>query len=156
MTRITKILAREVLDSRGQPTVEAEVHCGGGAWGRAIVPSGASTGKAEACELRDGDNERFDGRGVLAAVAHVRDTIGPALLGFDPLDQLALDAKLLELDDSPRRTKLGANSLLAVSLAAAHTAAAVREVPLYRHLNDLFRQVDPAALHRACHCRWST
>jgi enolase 1/2/3 len=144
LTRITKILAREVLDSRGQPTVEAEVHTGG-TWGRAIVPSGTSTGKAEACELRDGDSRRFGGRGVLAAVAHVRDTIAPALLGFDPVDQVALDAKLLQIDDSPRKTRLGANALLAVSLAAAHAAAAVRKVPLYRHLNDVFRQVDPTA-----------
>ncbi len=145
MTKIHKILAREALDSRGQPTVEAEVHLNGGAWGRAIVPSGASTGKAEACELRDTANERHDGRGVFGAVANIRDTIGPALAGFDPVDQQALDARLLELDDSPQKTKLGGNALLAVSLAAAHAGAAVRGLPLYRHLHDLIRRIEPDA-----------
>jgi enolase len=142
---IRKILAREVLDSRGNPTVEAEVHTTGGASGRAIVPSGASTGKAEAHELRDTTAMRYEGRGVLQAVAHIHETIGPALQGFDPLDQQSLDRRLLELDSSPRKTQLGGNALLAVSLAGAHAAAAVRGVPLYRHINDYFRQLDPRA-----------
>ena len=145
MTAISKIIAREVLDSRGNPTVEAEVHTHDGARGRAIVPSGASTGTAEACELRDTDSARFDGRGVQTAVAHVRDTIAPALLGFDPEDQRGVDRKLLELDDTPQKTKLGGNALLAVSLATAHAAAAARGIPLYRHLNDVFRQIDAQA-----------
>ncbi len=145
LTKISKIIAREVLDSRGDPTVEAEVHTTSGAWGRAIAPSGASTGSAEALVLRDESSSRFDGRGVLQAVGHVREVIAPALAGCDPTDQLAVDRKLLELDASPRKTKLGGNAVLAVSLAAAHAGAAVRGVPLYRHLNDVFRQVDPTA-----------
>ncbi len=145
MAKIVHILAREVLDSRGNPTVEAEVHTDTGARGRAIVPSGASTGKAEAHELRDADAKRYDGRGVLRAVDHVRRVIGPALAGLDPADQQRLDARLIELDGSPNKSRLGGNSLLAVSLAAAHAAAAAREVPLYRHLADLARQRDAAA-----------
>ncbi len=145
MSAITKIAAREVLDSRGRPTVEAEVSTDDGGWGRAIVPSGASTGRAEACELRDGDRSRFDGRGVLQAVANVNALIAPALLGCDVADQATVDRLLLALDDSPRKTKLGGNALLAVSLAAAHAAAASRRVPLYRHLHDVFRAIDPTA-----------
>jgi enolase len=146
LSRIHRIVAREVLDSRGNPTVEAEVHVHGGAWGRAIVPSGASTGAAEAHELRDGDTARYEGRGVRRAVANLMETIGPALVGCDPVDQQTVDRRLLALDDTPQKTRLGGNALLAVSLAAAHAAAAVRRVPLYRHLNDLFREIDPAAL----------
>jgi enolase len=145
LNTINRVIAREVLDSRGNPTVEAEVHTRGGAWGRAIVPSGASTGAAEACELRDRSAARYDGRGVLQAVGHVRDTIAPAVSGLDPVDQMALDARLLTLDDSPRKSRLGANALLAVSLAAAHAGAAVKGAPLYRHLNDVFSQMDPRA-----------
>ena len=142
---ITNILAREVLDSRGNPTVEAEVHTSSGASGRAIVPSGASTGKAEACELRDTTAARYDGKGVLAAVAHIRDKIGPKVIGCDPTDQLAVDRKLLELDSTPQKTTLGGNALLAVSLATAHAGAAARGVALYRHLNDVFRRLDASA-----------
>ncbi len=145
MTTITKILAREVLDSRGNPTVEAEVRTVGGNWGRAIVPSGASTGAAEAHELRDADLARYDGRGVRRAVAHVRDVIGPALAGSDPVDQQSVDAKLLALDGTAEKRVLGGNALLAVSLATAHAAAAVRGLPLYRHLADLSKQFDPGA-----------
>ena len=145
MSRIHRIVAREVLDSRGNPTVEAEVHVHGGAWGRAIVPSGASTGAAEAHELRDGDATRYEGRGVRRAVAHVLETIAPALVGCDPVDQQTVDRRLLALDDTPQKTRLGGNALLAVSLAAAHAGAAVRRVPLYRHLSELFREIDPAA-----------
>ncbi len=140
MSKIAKINAREVLDSRGNPTVEVDVFCSDGARGRAIVPSGASTGTAEAHELRDGDPLRYDGRGVLQAVANVRGVITAAVVGLDPLDQLALDRRLLELDDSPKKTKLGANALLGVSLAAAHAGAASANEPLYIHLQRLFQQ----------------
>jgi enolase 1/2/3 len=145
MSKIVKIVAREVLDSRGHPTVEAEVHTSGSAWGRAIVPSGASTGAAEAFELRDTAQARFDGRGVSQAVANVRDTICPALVGYDTLDQRKIDARLVELDGSRDKRHLGGNALLAVSLAAAHAAAAARGVPLFRHLNELFKQLDSGA-----------
>lgn len=141
MTAIASLRAREVLDSRGHPTVEVEVHCRDGSSGTAIVPSGASTGKAEACELRDGDLARYDGRGVLKAVANVRQTIAPAVIGLDPSDQSALDARLLELDPTPQKTSLGGNALLAVSLAAAHAGAAATHVPLYLHLNRLWQTV---------------
>ncbi len=142
---ITRIVAREVLDSRGHPTVEAEVHTEGKARGRAIVPSGASTGAAEAYELRDTGLARYEGRGVHQAVANVRDTIGPALVGCDALDQRAIDARLIELDGSREKRKLGGTALLAVSLACAHAAAAARGVPLYRHLYELYRQIDSGA-----------
>jgi enolase len=145
LSKIRTILAREVLDSRGNPTVEAEVHTLGGTVGRAIVPAGASTGAAEAFELRDTGEARYDGRGVRRAVANVRERIGPALVGFDVVDQQAIDARLIELDGSPDKRKLGGNALLAVSLAGAHAAAAARRVPLYRHLHELFRQHDRAA-----------
>ncbi len=144
MIGIERIIAREVLDSRGNPTVEAEMHAGG-LRGRAIVPSGASTGAAEAHELRDAGAARYDGRGVLQAVANVCDVIAPAVAGFDPADQQRLDARLIELDGTPQKQRLGANALLAVSLASAHLAAQLRGVPLYRHCNDLFRQHDAGA-----------
>jgi len=137
LTAIADIHAREVLDSRGNPTVEVDVRCQNGALGRAIVPSGASTGEAEAHELRDGDPDRYNGLGVLQAVANVNEIIRAAVVGLDAADQQAIDARLLQLDDSPQKTKLGANALLGVSLAAAHAAAAARSVPLYRHLNRL-------------------
>jgi enolase len=133
------------LDSRGHPTVEAEVHTSGRAWGRAIVPAGASTGAAEAFELRDTDQSRFDGRGVSQAVANVRETIAGALVGYDTLDQRGIDARLLELDGSRDKRRLGGNALLAVSLAAAHAAAAARRIPLFRHLHALVKQMDPGA-----------
>ena len=136
--KIVQVIAREVLDSRGRPTVEAEVLLDSGAHGWAIVPSGASTGKAEACELRDGDAERYDGQGVLKAVNHIRNVIAPAVRDMDPTEQAALDARLLELDGTAQKTNLGANALLAVSLANAHAAAAGREMPLFRHLHALF------------------
>ena len=145
MHAIERIIAREVLDSRGHPTVEAEVHATGGAVGRAIVPSGASTGSAEACELRDTTAERYDGRGVLTAVDHVRTIIAPALIGLDPANQRTIDRRLLELDPTPQKTRLGGNALLVVSLATAHAAAAVRGLSLFRHLHDLVRQTDLSA-----------
>jgi enolase len=137
--RISNVHAREVLDSRGQPTVMVEVACGDRARGAAIVPAGASTGKAEACELRDGDPKRYDGRGVRKAVAHVNEILAPAVVGRDANDQHGIDQLLCELDGTPQKSKLGANALLGVSLAVAHAAAAVAGVPLYRHLNELWR-----------------
>ena len=139
MSRISRIHAREVLDSRGNPTVEVEVHCTSGAMGKAIVPAGASTGKAEAHELRDGDPARYDGRGVLKAVENVNRVLAPAFIGAEPAEQGAIDARLCELDGTPQKSRLGANALLGVSLAAAHAAAADRRVPLYRYLNELWR-----------------
>jgi enolase len=137
MTEIVWIHAREVLDSRGNPTVEAEVGLDGGALGRAIVPSGASTGEHEALELRDGDPARFLGKGVDKAVHNVRDVIAPALAGMDATDQPAIDATLIELDGSPTKATLGANALLAVSMASARAAAEAHDEPLYRYLGGV-------------------
>ena len=120
--KIEKIHAREILDSRGNPTVEVEITLENGIMGRASVPSGASTGENEALELRDGDKNRFGGKGVLKAVANVNDVIAPALKGDCIFDQRALDYKMLALDGTPTKSKLGANAILGVSLAAAHTA----------------------------------
>src|SRR6188768_3913873 len=124
LTSISAIKAREILDSRGNPTVEVDVHLEGGAFGRAAVPSGASTGEHEAWELRDGDKQRFGGKGVLKAVRAVNETIARGLTGADALDQEALDRKLIELDGSANKKDLGANALLGVSLANARAAAA--------------------------------
>ena len=132
--KISKIHAREILDSRGNPTVEVEVTLENGVMGRASVPSGASTGENEALELRDGDKNRFGGKGVLKAVANVNDVIAPALEGWDVFDQRGLDYKMLELDGTPTKSKLGANAILGVSLAAAHTAAEALHMPLYRYI----------------------
>ena len=136
-TAITRVHAREVLDSRGNPTVEVELRAGDSV-GRAIVPSGASTGQAEAHELRDGDLARYDGRGVQEAVGHVTGIIAQSIMGLAADEQFAVDDRLLELDATPQKTKLGANATLGVSLAAAHVAAAVHRVPLYRHVAELF------------------
>jgi enolase len=138
---IDGVLAREVLDSRGKPTVEAEVICSDGSRGLAIVPSGASTGKAEAVELRDGDPDRYDGQGVQRAVAHVVEILGPAVLDVDVADQAALDARMIELDGTPQKSWLGANAMLGISLAAAHAAAAALRIPLYEHVNHLWREL---------------
>ena len=132
--KISKIHAREILDSRGNPTVEVEVTLENGVMGRASVPSGASTGENEALELRDGDKNRFGGKGVLKAVANVNDVIAPALEGWDVFDQRGLDYKMLEIDGTPTKSKLGANAILGVSLAAAHTAAEALHMPLYRYI----------------------
>ena len=132
--KISKIHAREILDSRGNPTAEVEVTLENGVMGRASVPSGASTGENEALELRDGDKDRFCGKGVLKAVANVNDVIAPALQGWDVFDQRGLDYKMLELDGTPTKSKLGANAILGVSLAAAHTAAEALHMPLYRYI----------------------
>ena len=133
-TTIGAIHAREILDSRGNPTVEAEVHLNDGTIGRAAVPSGASTGEHEAVELRDGDKERYVGKGVLTAVANVNSEIDQALSGMDASDQRAIDDKLIELDGTPNKARLGANAILGVSLAAAKAAAADAEQPLYLYL----------------------
>src|SRR6516162_5854348 len=132
---IIRLHAREVLDSRGKPTVEVELFCRGGAWGRAIVPSGASTGKHEAVELRDGAPAHFGGQGVRRAVAHVCEQIGPRLVGLPATDQALVDRTLCQLDGTPNKSRLGANALLGVSLACAHAAAAARGQPLWRYLD---------------------
>src|SRR6195256_5082674 len=132
MTDIGDIHAREVLDSRGNPTVEAEVQLSNGAVGRAIVPSGASTGEHEAVELRDGDNQRYFGKGVLKAVENVNGEIANALANMDASQQRAIDQKLIELDGTENKARLGANAILAVSMAVARAAAAECQLPLYR------------------------
>ncbi|HEV2621642.1 MAG TPA: phosphopyruvate hydratase [Frateuria sp.] len=134
-TTITRIHAREILDSRGNPTLEAEVTLADGAFGRAAVPSGASTGSREAVELRDGDKSRYGGKGVTRAVANVNGAIADALKGFDAADQKGLDGKLIALDGTANKGKLGANALLGVSMAAAHAVAASRREPLWKYLS---------------------
>jgi enolase len=134
MSNIAAIHAREVLDSRGNPTVEAEVFLGDGSMGRAIVPSGASTGEHEAVELRDGDTNRFQGKGVLKAVENVNGEIAEALANWDAFDQRGLDHKMIALDGTETKGRLGANAILAVSMAAARASAASLDVPLYRYL----------------------
>ena len=137
VTMIECIRGREVLDSRGHPTVEAEVHLSDGSWGSAIVPSGTSKGTHEAVEVRDGDQGRFKGWGVLTAVSNIHDKISPALRGHSPFDQAKVDSTLLQLDGTAEKSNLGANAVLAVSLATAHAAAAARGVPLYRYLSSV-------------------
>ncbi|XOV78804.1 MAG: phosphopyruvate hydratase [Aestuariibacter sp.] len=137
MSQISKIIGREVLDSRGNPTVEADVYLESGAWGRACAPSGASTGSREALELRDGDKSRYLGKGVTKAVAAVNNEIQSALKGYDALDQSGLDKVMIDLDGTENKEKLGANAILAVSLAAAKAAAMEKKVPLYQHIADL-------------------
>jgi enolase len=134
MTQISKIHAREILDSRGNPTLEAEVTLSDGSFGRAMVPSGASTGSKEAVELRDGDKTRYLGKGVKKAVANVNTTIADALKGFDAADQKGLDERLINLDGTDNKGRLGANALLGVSLANAHAVAASKKMPLWKHL----------------------
>ena len=136
--KITKVHGREILDSRGNPTVEVDVTLAGGAFGRAAVPSGASTGEREALELRDGDQARFGGKGVRKAVANVNGEIANALSGQE-LDQRGLDAALIALDGTPTKSRLGANALLGVSMAALRAEAAAAKVPLYRHIGGLYR-----------------
>src|SRR5437867_11008695 len=146
MTNISDIHAREVLDSRGNPTVEAEVTLADGSKGRAIVPSGASTGEHEAVELRDADNQRYLGKGVLKAVENVNGEIADALANFDAGDQRALDQKMIELDGTENKGRLGANSILAVSMAAARAAAICYELPLYRYLGGAGANVLPTPM----------
>ncbi len=143
---ISHIKAREILDSRGNPTVEVDVRLEGGTLGRAIVPSGASTGEHEAWELRDGDKKRYGGKGVLRAVANVNDVIAPAIKGWDAHDQAKIDHKIIELDGTPNKKNLGANALLGVSLAVAHAAAAADRVPLFRYLGGKDAHVLPVPM----------
>jgi len=143
---IETILAREVLDSRGNPTVEVEVHLDGGAVGRAAVPSGASTGENEAVELRDGDDQRYGGKGVLQAAANVNDRIAGAVVGLDARDQAGIDRLMIELDGTPNKGQLGANAILGVSLAVAHAAAEATGLPLFRYLGGPGARVLPAPM----------
>jgi len=133
---IRRIIARQILDSRGNPTVEAEVVLESGHTGRASVPSGASTGKWEAIELRDGDPRKFHGKGVERAVKNANETLASNLIGIDSLDQEAVDRKMIELDGTPQKSKLGANAILAVSIANVKAAASYRGVPLYKYLGE--------------------
>ena len=146
MTYIEEVTALEVLDSRGNPTVEASVRLADGSVGTALVPSGASTGRHEAVELRDGNGSRYGGKGVSQAVRNVVEVIGPDLVGADSLDQVAVDARLCELDGTPNKGKLGANALLAVSLACARAAASATGLPLYRYLGGVGAQLLPVPL----------
>jgi enolase len=143
---IDRIVAREILDSRGNPTVEADVFLASGIMARAAVPSGASTGEHEAMELRDGDGDRYLGKGVRKAVQHIEETIAPALRGRDAGDQLAIDAAMIDLDGTPNKSKLGANAILAVSLACARAGAASVEMPLYRYLGGPLARVMPVPM----------
>ena len=146
MTEIVAIRARELLDSRGNPTVEADVILESGALGRAIVPSGASTGEHEAVELRDGDKSHYGGKGVLQAVANVETIIAPELEGMDAANQRLLDQTMIALDGTPNKAKLGANAILAVSMAAARAVAQTLEVPLYRYLGGVNASVLPTPM----------
>jgi enolase len=145
-TLVEDVIAREVLDSRGNPTVEVEVFLDGGAVGSAIVPSGASTGAHEAVELRDGDRERYGGKGVLTAVRNVNDAIRPELIGADAVDQVSVDRLLIDLDGTPNKGRLGANALLGVSMAVARAAAEAVALPLYRYLGGAGARVLPVPL----------
>jgi enolase len=159
-TTISSIHAREILDSRGNPTVEADVSLAGSALGRAAVPSGASTGAHEALELRDGDKKRFLGKGTLKAVANINEHLAPALKGLDAADQAALDKRMLDLDGTPNKSRFGANAILAVSMAAARATASARGLPLYRHLGGEGAHVLPVpmmnVLNGGAHTGWTT
>jgi enolase len=146
MSIVEDILAREVLDSRGNPTVEVEVYLTDGAVGRAIVPSGASTGVHEALELRDGDAERYGGKGVLIAVGNVSEEIGPQLVGWNVFDQQGIDEYMVELDGTPNKSRLGANAMLGVSLAVARAAASELDLPLYRYLGGVAARTLPVPM----------
>ena len=145
-TTITAITAREIIDSRGNPTVEVDILLDDGSVGRAAVPSGASTGAHEAVELRDGDKRRYGGKGVLTAVRNVTERIGPELLGLDAADQAGIDGLLIELDGTPNKGELGANAILGVSLACAHAAAAATDQPLYRYLGGVGARTLPVPM----------
>jgi enolase len=146
MTQITDIKAREILDSRGNPTVEVEVELMSGAVGMAAVPSGASTGAHEAVELRDGEPKRYGGKGVLQAVENVNDVIAPELVGMDALDQVAIDRLMCKLDGTPNKGKLGANAILGVSLAVAKAAASALGLPLYRYIGGVNAHILPVPM----------
>ncbi len=157
-TEIIEILAREILDSRGNPTVEVEVWLDDGTHSRAAVPSGASTGIHEALELRDGDKGRYGGKGVLKAIEHVNDEIAEALIGMDSLDQIGVDQAMLELDGTPNKSKLGANAILGVSLAVARAAAEASGLPLYRYLGGVGARTLPVPMmnimNGGAHANW--
>jgi len=159
-TTIFSVSALQVLDSRGNPTVEVEVILGDGSWGRAIVPSGASTGVHEALEMRDGDKERFGGKGVKKAVQNVNDKIAEALIGADATQQMAIDKAMLELDGTSNKHSLGANAILGTSLAVAKAAAASLALPLYRYLGGTYAHVLPVPmmniLNGGAHTSWQT
>src|SRR5690349_5597477 len=146
MTAIVDIIGREILDSRGNPTVEVDVMLEDGTLGRAAVPSGASTGAHEAVELRDGDKRRYGGKGVRTAVENVLDVIGPDLIGEDVSDQARIDSRILALDGTSNKGKLGANATLGVSLAVAHAAAASTDQPLYRYLGGVGARTLPVPM----------
>ncbi len=145
-TTIVDVLAREVLDSRGNPTVEVEVHLECGVMGKAMVPSGASTGAFEAVELRDGDKERYLGKGVLKAVENVNEEITPEIIGMDALDQLGIDKTLIELDGTPNKGRLGANAILGVSIAVADAAAQALEIPLFQYIGGVNAKTLPVPM----------
>lgn len=146
MPTISKVHGREVLDSRGNPTVEVEIHLSDGTLGRAIVPSGASTGEHEALEMRDGDKNRYLGKGVLKAVASVNKTIAPELIGLEPYNQKAIDQLMIDIDGTPTKSKLGANAILGVSMALAHSAANSLRMPLYAYLGGVHAHVLPTPM----------
>ena len=146
MTTIIDVVGREILDSRGNPTVEVEVYLEGGAVGRAAVPSGASTGAFEAVELRDGDKKRYMGKGVQKAVENVNNIIAEEIIGMDALDQVAIDKLMIELDGTPNKGKLGANAILGVSLAVAKAAANQLGLPLYRYIGGANAKVLPVPM----------
>jgi enolase len=159
-TTIESISALEILDSRGNPTVEVEVVLGDGSWGRAAVPSGASTGIHEALELRDGDKKRYGGKGTLKAVNNVNEIISDALFGWDATDQKAIDTELITIDGTPNKSKLGANAILGVSLAVAKAAANSLSLPLYRYLGGVYAHVLPVPmmniLNGGAHTAWQS
>jgi len=159
-TTIFSVSALQVLDSRGNPTVEVEVILADGSWGRAIVPSGASTGVHEALELPDGDKDRFGGKGVTKAVQNVNTRIAEALIGADATEQMAIDMAMLELDGTPNKQTLGANAILGTSLAVAKAAAAAVSLPLYRYLGGIYAHVLPVPmmniLNGGAHTSWQT
>lgn len=147
MFSIKTVHARQIMDSRGNPTIECDITLDGGAFGRAAVPSGASTGSFEALELRDGGNA-YMGKGVLTAVKNVNEIIAPAIIGMDASDQTALDEKMIALDGTPNKEKLGANAILAVSLAAAHAVATQKNIPLYKYIAEIYGNANPCVLPR--------
>ena len=159
-TTIDSITAQEILDSRGNPTVEVEVVLADGSWGRAAVPSGASTGIHEALELRDGDKSRYLGKGTLKAVEHVNNEIADELIGWDAVEQKAIDQAMLELDGTPNKSKLGANAILGTSLAVAKAAANALGLPLYRYIGGVYAHVLPVPmmniLNGGAHTAWQS
>jgi enolase len=159
-TTIELITAQEILDSRGNPTIEVEVVLADGSWGRAAVPSGASTGVHEALELRDGDKNRYNGKGVLKAVAAVNEVLAEELFGWDAADQKAIDAEMIALDGTPNKSKFGANAILGVSLAVAKAAAASLGLPLYRYIGGVYAHVLPVPmmniLNGGAHTAWQS